>query len=105
MSGAEQKKFGSSGLGAVTDSELIAAPGAGFRIVIDSYEISVGTAAAIVTLEQGTAVIIQEFRFGVNGGTNAPHTRIPLGANLSLTITTSASGPTSVFGFAHVESA
>lgn len=83
------------GAGAVTDTELIAAPGAGFRIVVNQYTISVGGIAANVELQSGTdADNRTQFRFGINGGTNSGLIVWELGDNENLNITTSANGPT-----------
>ncbi|MFQ5524362.1 MAG: hypothetical protein ACE5F5_12450 [Acidimicrobiia bacterium] len=99
--------WGVSDFGAAqTDTELIAAPGAGKQIEILAWKFS-SDIAQTLTLEQGTATLLDKQYVAANGGQIArmgypiPHSvpaiaGVKLADNTSLTFTSSGAGNVSV---------
>jgi hypothetical protein len=84
-------------LGTVTGQSLIAAPGAGYRITVLGFSISVGSIAASVSLiDSVTSANTKAWQFGANGHAESGLCRWELSNNAALNITTSANGPTDV---------
>jgi hypothetical protein len=86
------------GVGVATAQQLIAAPGAGFRITVLGFTVSVGgTAATNVSLiDSLTAANTKQWQFGLNGHAEPTPVRWELTHNAALQYTTSAAGPTSI---------
>jgi len=83
-------------VGTGTALQLIAAPGAGYRITVVGIVISVGATATVVSLiDSLKAVNTKQWNLGANGFAN-PASRWDLSPNAALQYTTSAAGPTSI---------
>ena len=88
--------------GTVTGATLVAAPQAGWAIVVDSVQISVGAAATQVTLGFG-ATNEMVFQMAINSNIPPGICRWVGTPATALTLTTSAGGPTSVTVQYHLE--
>jgi hypothetical protein len=83
--------------GIVTGQSLIAAPGAGKRITVLGFTVSVGaTAARVQLIDSLTAANEKAWSFAANGHAESGLGRWELTANAALNLTTSANGPTDV---------
>ena len=83
--------------GIVTGQALVAAPGAGKRITVLGYAVSVGSTASNVSLiDSLTSANTKAWQFGPNGHAESGIGRWELTANAALNLTTSANGPTDV---------
>lgn len=86
---------------ATTDNELVAAPGAGYKVVVRKYDISSDTDAT-VTFESGGSTVVSGQHVGARGGKVAPadgHPWFECAENESLTITTSAGAAMVTIGY------
>ena len=83
-------------VGAGTAVQLIAAPGAGKRITVLGYVVSVGgTATNVSLIDSLTATNTKQWAFAANEHAEPP-SRWELTDNAALNYTTSAAGPTSI---------
>ena len=84
-------------VGAGTGVQLIAAPGAGKRITVLGYVVSVGaTATAVSLIDSLTAANQKQWSLPANGHAESGVARWELTDNAALQYTTGASGPTSI---------
>jgi hypothetical protein len=80
-----------------TGVQLVAAPGAGKRITVLGYVVSVGgTATSVSLIDSLTATNTKQWVFAANQHAESGTTRWELSDNAALEYTTSAAGPTSV---------
>jgi hypothetical protein len=92
-----QQHASSLATGTVTGQALIAAPGAGFRITVLGFVISVGaTAARVQLIDSLKAANTKAWGLGANGHAESGLGRWELTNNAALNLTTSANGPTDV---------
>jgi hypothetical protein len=84
-------------VGAGAGVQLIAAPGAGKRITVLGYVVSVGGAATNVSLiDSVNASNTKQWAFAANEHSEPSSPRWELSNNAALEYTTSAAGPTSI---------
>jgi hypothetical protein len=84
-------------VGAGTGVQLVAAPGAGKRITVLGYVVSVGgTATNVSLIDSVNAVNAKQWNFGANEHAEPSSPRWELTNNAALNYTTSAAGPTSI---------
>jgi hypothetical protein len=80
-----------------TGVQLVAAPGAGKRITVLGYVVSVGgTATNVSLIDSVNATNTKQWVFAANQHTESGTARWELSDNAALEYTTSAAGPTSV---------
>jgi hypothetical protein len=85
------------GVGAGTAVQLVAAPGAGKRITVLGYVVSVGgTAANVSLIDSVNAVNTKQWAFSANEHAESGIARWELSDNAALNYTTSAAGPSSI---------
>jgi hypothetical protein len=84
------------GVGAGTDVQLIAAPGAGKRITTLGMAVSTLTATVVSLIDSLNAANTKLWNFGANGHAEPSSPRWELSNNAALQYTTSAAGPTSI---------
>jgi uncharacterized protein YfaQ (DUF2300 family) len=85
------------GVGAETAVQLIAAPGAGKRITVLGFVVSVGgTATNVSLIDSLTATNTKQWVFAANQHAESGIARWELTDNAALNYTTSASGPSSI---------
>lgn len=84
-------------VGAGTGVQLVAAPGAGKRITVLGFVVSVGGTATNVSLIDSLAAANQkQWNFSANEHAEPSSPRWELSNNAALEYTTSAAGPTSI---------
>jgi hypothetical protein len=84
------------GVGVATAQPLIAAPGAGLRIVVLGLVISVAAAVNVSLIDSVTAANTKQWQLGINGHAEPSPLRWELSNGAALKYTTSAAGPTSI---------
>lgn len=84
------------GVGAGTAVQLIAAPGAGKRITVLGFVVSVGGATNVSLIDSVNAVNTKQWSFAANEHAEPGSARWELSNNAALQYTTSATGPTSI---------
>jgi hypothetical protein len=83
-------------VGAGTAVQLVAAPGAGKRIIVLGMAVSTLTATIVSLIDSVNAANTQQWNFGANGHAESGAARWELSNNAALQYTTSAAGPTSI---------
>jgi hypothetical protein len=92
-----QSHASSLATGIVTAQALVPAPGAGLRITVLGFTISVGaTASKVQLIDSLTAVNTKSWSLAANGHAESGMSRWELTDNAALNLTTSANGPTDV---------
>jgi hypothetical protein len=84
-------------VGAGTAVQLVAAPGAGKRITVLGFVVSVGgTATNVSLIDSVNAANTKQWNFGANEHAEPGNARWELSNNAALEYTTSAAGPSSI---------